>query len=189
MSGRRGSYFVHAVSALALALLISGCTKGGQFDPTEVFNSDMFDTKKKLKGERTPVFPDGVPGATNGVPADLVKGYQAPPDQPDPDTAVPGPTPPATAAENASPKAKPKPKPKLAAQKPPTSPPAAAPTRISVGPAEKPAAQQPDASQSPWPAPPTPQSQAQQGWPAPPQTTAQPSQSIWPAPPPPSGSR
>jgi hypothetical protein len=194
MSGGRGSYFVHAVSALALALLISGCTKGGQFDPTEMFNSDMFDTKKKLKGERTPVFPEGVPGATNGVPADLVKGYQAPPDQPDPDTAVPGPTPPATAAENASAKPKPKPKPKLAAQKPPTSPPAAAPTRISVGPAQKPAAQQPDASQSPWPAPPsttTPQSQAQQGWPAPPQTnsSAQPSQSIWPAPPPPSGSR
>jgi outer membrane biosynthesis protein TonB len=185
MARRSRSFFFRAASALALALLIAGCTKGGQFDPTELFTSDMFDSKKKLKGERTPVFPEGVPGATNGVPEDLVKGYQAPPEQPDPDTAVPGPTPPATAAE--APKPKPKPKPKLAVQKPPVS----APTRITVGPSPK---QQSDTSA--WPAPPptnAPQSQTSQSvWPAPPQTTssppAQPSQSIWPNPPPPAGS-
>ena len=50
-----------------------------------MFNSDMFDTKKKLKGQREPVFPSGVPGTTTGVPADLVKGYQPPPDQADAD--------------------------------------------------------------------------------------------------------
>src|SRR5690348_16798778 len=110
MAPRASSYTFRIASALALALLIAGCTKGGQFDPTELFNSDVFDSKKKLKGERTPVFPEGVPGATSGVPADLVKGYQAPPEQPDPDTAVPGPTPPAT-AETEKPKPKPKPKP------------------------------------------------------------------------------
>ena len=192
MADRSRSYVFRAASVLALALLIAGCTKGGQFDPTELFTSDTFDSKKKLKGERTPVFPEGVPGATTGVPQDLVKGYQAPPEQPDPDAAVPGPAPPAAAAEATKPK--PKPKPKLVAQKPPAAPAASAPapTRITVGPPQKPAAQQPDASG--WPAPPptnAPQSQTSQSvWPAPPQTsqTPQPSQSIWPSPPAPSGS-
>jgi outer membrane biosynthesis protein TonB len=192
MADRSRSYVFRAASVLALALLIAGCTKGGQFDPTELFTSDTFDTKKKLKGERTPVFPEGVPGATTGVPQDLVKGYQAPPEQPDPDAVVPGPTPPAAAAEATKPK--PKPKPKLVAQKPPAAPAASAPapTRITVGPTQKPAAQQPDASG--WPAPPptnAPQSQTSQSvWPAPPQTsqTPQPSQPIWPSPPASSGS-
>ena len=191
MTKRARSHFFRAASAVALALLIAGCTKGGQFDPTELFSSDVFDSKKKLKGERTPVFPVGVPGATSGVPADLVKGYQAPPEQPDADAAVPGPAPPAEAT-----KPKPKAKPKLAARKPAASPgttaPAAAPTRITVGPTPKPATQQPNASQPAWPAPPSNSSpqQAQSSqpvWPAPPQTS-QPSQSIWPNPPAPSGS-
>jgi hypothetical protein len=176
-----------AAMALALVLLVAGCTKGGQFDPTEAFNSDVFDSKKKLKGDRVPVFPDGVPGATTGVPPDLVKGYQPPPDQPaDADAAVPGPTPP---ADPEAQKPKPKPKPKVAAQKPAAAP----PTRITIGAAPKlPATQQqqPDTSQSVWPASPQ-ASSAQQAaqpsqsvWPAPPsQQTAQPSQSIWPNPP------
>jgi outer membrane biosynthesis protein TonB len=182
----RAKYLSRTASAVALALLIAGCTKGGQFDPTEIFSSDVFDSKKKLKGERTPVFPEGVPGATTGVPADLMKGYQPPPEQPDADAAVPGPTPPATA--EAKPKPKPKPKPKLAAQKPPAAPavsaPGASPTRITVGPTQK-QATQPEASQSVWPAAPSsPQSQSSQSvWPAPPQTSSQPaqsSQSVWP---------
>src|SRR6516165_2518642 len=135
MTQRARSYCFRAASALVLVLVVAGCTKGGQFDPTELFNSDMFDTKKKLKGERSPVFPEGVPGATSGVPPDLVKGYQAPPEPQDADAAVPGPTPPATAAETTKPK--PKPKPRLAAQKPAVASvgtaPAAQPTRISVG--------------------------------------------------------
>jgi outer membrane biosynthesis protein TonB len=172
MAVRAGKSVVRVASALALALLIAGCTKGGQFDPTEIFNSDAFDSKKKLKGERTPVFPEGVPGATTGVPADLVKGYQPPPEQPDADAAVPGPAPPATA--EAKPKPKPKPKPKLAAQKPPAAPAASAPaaTRITVGPTQK-QATPPEASQSVWPAPPQ-------------TTSSQPAQSsgsIWPDPP------
>src|ERR1700751_1700772 len=126
MTKRPRSYFFRVALALALALLIAGCTKGGQFDPTEIFSSDVFDSKKKLKGERTPVFPEGVPGASSGVPADLVKGYEPPPEKPDPDPTDPGPTPP-EAAKPTNPKPKPKPKPKLAAQKPPASPTAAAP--------------------------------------------------------------
>lgn len=191
MAKRAHPLFYRAAAALALVLLVAGCTKGGQFDPTELFNSDAFDSKKKLKGDRVPVFPDGVPGATTGVPADLVKGYQPPPDQPaDADAAVPGPTPP---PEPEAQKPKPKPKPKLAAPKP-AAPPASAPTRITVGPAPKASAaqQQPDSSQSTWPAPPQ-ATAAQQGaqpsqsiWPAPPAPShqaAQPSQSIWPNPP------
>ena len=183
MSGGRRSYFVLVASALALALLVAGCTKAGQFDPTEMFNSDMFDTKKKLKGERAPVFPEGVPGAASGVPADLVKGYQPPPEPADADAAVPGPTPPAAAAEATKPK--PKPKPKVAAQKPPAS----SPTRINVGPGQGAPTQQ--AATPAWPAPPPSSSpQASQSvWPASPRSTSstqsaqQPAPSVWPDPP------
>jgi hypothetical protein len=161
-------------AALALFVVLAGCTKGGQFDPTEILNSDAFDSKKKLKGDREAVFPNGVPGTTTGVPADLVKGYQPPPEQAD--AGIP----PAPAVKPAA-AAKPKPKRKLAAapgqhqdsdwnKKP------AGPTRISVGPAtntaapsgQAPAAQTPSA-QSPWPAP-----AAQQA--------GQSSQSMWPNP-------
>jgi hypothetical protein len=165
-------------SALALVLVIAGCTKGGQFDPTEMFSSDVFDSKKKLGGEREPLFPNGVPGTTTGVPADLVKGYQAPPDQTDASAATPPPGPPAAAAEA---KPKPKPKPKLAAapaggravaakQKPVT----ATPTRVSVGPTAKPDAPAGESAPVQWPAPP-------QGAPA--QQSTQPAQSVWPNPP------
>ena len=171
-------------SALALIAVLAGCTKGGQFDPTEILNSDAFDSKKKLKGDREAVFPNGVPGTTTGVPPDLVKGYQPPPDQAA-DTGIP----PAPAAQAAAEKPKPKakPKPKLAAtpaqhqdsvwsQKPAGS------NRISVGPTANtpsPYAQAPQTSsgQSPWPAPPTT---------APGQQAGQSSQSVWPNPPAPS---
>jgi outer membrane biosynthesis protein TonB len=203
MVRRSHSLFYRAASVLALALLIAGCTKGGQFDPTEIFNSDVFDSKKKLKGERAPVFPEGVPGTATGVPAELVKGYEPPPEQPD--TAAAATPPPAPAAEVEKPKPKPKPKAKVAAQKPPGAPAAApgapagsasgpAPTRITVGPTQRPAAtgQQPGEAQAAWPAPSSTSSQqpaqsSQSAWPAPPQTTtaqpAQSSQSVWPDPP------
>jgi len=181
MAERAPALFYRTAAALVLVLLVAGCTKGGQFDPTEMFNSDVFDNKQKLKGDRVPVFPDGVPGATTGVPQDLVKGYQPPPDQPtDADAAVPGPAPPPDAEAQ---KPKPKPKPKLAAQKPAAS----APTRISVGPKPATAQQQPAASQSAWPSPQANSAQpaaqpSQSVWPAPTQQAAQPSQSIWPNP-------
>ena len=162
MTDRAHPLFNRGAVALVLLLAVAGCTKAGQFDPTEAFNSDVFDTKKKLKGDRIPVFPDGVPGATTGVPPDLVKGYQQPPDQPtDADAAVPGPTPPADPE----------------AQKPAEPP----PTRITIGAAPKSSntQQQPVASQSVWPAAPQAGS-AQQA--------AQPSQSVWPNPPAPSTS-
>jgi hypothetical protein len=39
---------------------------------------EIFDSKKKLTGDRKPVFPEGVPGVAAGVPPELVKGYREP---------------------------------------------------------------------------------------------------------------
>jgi hypothetical protein len=176
--------------ALALLIELAGCTPGGQFDPTAMFSSDTFDTKKKLQGQREPVFPNGVPGTSTGVPPDLVKGYQPPPDQADATGIPPEPTPPVEAAK---PKPKMKPKPKVAtapAQNPNSvwnqTPAGAAPTRISVGSKAAPSAaqQQTPSSQTAWPAPTAPAQGGQTVWPAsPPTAPAQSSQSIWPNPP------
>ena len=81
MPARPTLSLVRLGAALAVVLMSAGCTAGGQFDPTELINSETFSTKKKLQGDREPVFPNGVPGAATGVPPDLVKGYQAPPEQ------------------------------------------------------------------------------------------------------------
>lgn len=177
---------------LACASLLAACTKGGQFDPTTLLDNDMFDTKKPLQGQREPVFPGGVPGADTGIPADLYKGYQPPPDEAATGAATPLSAPVASAekpAEKPKPKAKLKPKPKVArAPEPPR-------TKISIG-MKKPqpaAEQQAGPAQTAWPAPP-PTAASQTAWPAPPPTgggqqAAQPSpsQSIWPNPPPTGG--
>jgi len=92
------------VGALLLGLSVAGCE---DFDPTAIFDSDIFNSKKKLPGERQPVFPEGTPGVSQGVPPELVKGYQPPPE---PATA------PKQAATEPEPKAKPKPKPKVVAK-------------------------------------------------------------------------
>ena len=131
----------------------------------------MFDTKKPLKGQREPVFPTGVPGATTGIPPDLYKGYQPPPDEATTDTATPL-TPVAGAekpAERSAEKPKPKAKPKPRVARAPPRPPRA---KISVG-LSKTQARGRGASrpaQTAWPAP-TAQSQAAPtAWPAPPPT-------------------
>ena len=38
--------------------------------------TNMLDTKKRMPGDRRPVFPDGVPGVEMGVPPEMMKGYQ-----------------------------------------------------------------------------------------------------------------
>src|SRR5262252_5418771 len=90
---------------LPLGGLLTGC------DTLETFQ--IFDTKKKLPGTREPVFPNGVPGVTQGIPPDLVKGYQ---EQPTPDPAAAAAA--ATAEKIEPPKPKPKPKPHTAAAPP-----------------------------------------------------------------------
>jgi hypothetical protein len=176
---------------LAAASVLAACTKGGQFDPTTLLDNDMFDNKKPLPGQREPVFPGGVPGITSGIPADLYKGYQPPPEQAadSGDTASDGAATNIVPAAEGPPKAearlesKPKPKPKRKFARAPATP----RTEISVGLARrpKPATQQAEqSSQTAWPAPPsTGQTQSPQGgWPAPP-AAAQPAQTAWPAPP------
>jgi hypothetical protein len=82
---------------------------------------EIFDTKKKLPGERKPVFPEGVPGVTQGIPPDLQKGYneQAAQQSPDPATTA---VQQLTAQPEPKEKPKPKPKPKLAAKPRPKPP-------------------------------------------------------------------
>ena len=142
--------------SLALSLLLAGCES---FDPS-MLTDWIPDTKKTLPGERVPVFPEGVPGVSDGVPRELVKGNQPPPET---QAALPEEPPPV--AE----KPKPKPRPKKVASPPPPRQQSAQPQQPS--PRQQQSAQ-PQASQSPWPAPQPAQS-------------AQPAQSIWPAPPPP----
>src|SRR5437762_1725219 len=69
---RRPQRLIAATVLIALASALSGCGSVGNFDPSDLL--DWLDTKKKLPGERKPVFPDGVPGLEQGVPKDLYKG-------------------------------------------------------------------------------------------------------------------
>jgi hypothetical protein len=109
------------VSLVALGPVLSACADF-DMDKLDVFN---LNEKKKLPGERRALFPEGVPGVQQGVPADLVKGYQPPPEEVK-EAAVVAPAP-----------EKPKPKPKRVVKR-------AAPTRVNVTPN---AGQQ----QAPWP--------------------------------------
>jgi hypothetical protein len=186
MQTRSTLWLLRFGSAFALMAALAACTKGGQFDPTTLLDNSVFDSKKPLPGKREPVFPNGVPGAQSGIPADLYKGYQPPPQQAADIGAAPTPIVP-VAEEPAKLEAKPKPKPKPRVARAPARP----RTEISVGLGKrpKPAAKQeePQPAQTGWPAPPsTAQAQpAQTVWPAPPSTAqTQPSQSVWPAPPP-----
>ena len=158
-------------TAVSLASLLAGCEN---FDPTNIFDAEIFNTKKKLPGERKPVFPEGTPGVSQGVPAELVKGYQ-PTQEPEQVAAPAEPKPEA--------KPKPKPKPKVAAK------PKVQPAAASAQPAPQPQPSQAQTQQQ-WPAPPPSQaqSQSQPQWPSPPSQQQQ-SQSTggggvaWPDPP------
>src|SRR5258708_12039267 len=58
---------------MAMSGVLVGCSSGlSNYDPSDLL--DFLDTKKKLPGERKPVFPDGVPGLEQGVPKELYKG-------------------------------------------------------------------------------------------------------------------
>jgi hypothetical protein len=145
--------------ALGLTLVLAGCEN---FDPTAIFDSDLFNTKKPLPGQRRPVFPEGTPGITQGVPPDMVKGYQAPAEDPAaPQTTATAAPKQAAVEEPSESKPKPKPKPKQVA-KPPEHP-----TQTAGAAAEQPAAQSPAAPVADrWPS----SSEARGGvaWPDPP---------------------
>jgi len=77
---RRAQRLIAAAVLIAFAGVLSGCSGfGSNFDPTDLL--DWLDTKKKLPGDRKPVFPEGVPGLEQGVPKDLYKGAQQQNDQ------------------------------------------------------------------------------------------------------------
>jgi hypothetical protein len=70
---RRSQRLIAAAVLISLSGALAGCSTGfSNFDPSDLL--DFLDTKKKLPGERKPVFPDGVPGLEQGVPRELYKG-------------------------------------------------------------------------------------------------------------------
>jgi hypothetical protein len=71
---RRLQRLIAASVLIALSGALASCGGGGMssFDPSDLL--DFLDTKKKLPGERKPVFPEGVPGLEQGVPKELYKG-------------------------------------------------------------------------------------------------------------------
>src|SRR5437763_14830550 len=69
---RRSQRLIAAAVVITLSGALAGCAGGmSSFDPSDLL--DFLDTKKKLPGERKPVFPEGVPGLEQGVPQDLYK--------------------------------------------------------------------------------------------------------------------
>ena len=164
------------VLTLSLGLALAGCEG---FDPTSIMDMDFFNTKKRLPGERKPVFPEGTPGVPQGVPNELVKGHQ--PAQQAEQTEQAQPTAQAAPAEpKAESKPKSKPKPKVVDKPKEESP----PTAITVRPAQtQPTQTQPAQAQSQvqWPDPPPVQQQPAAGaWPG----SARPSGGVaWPDPP------
>jgi hypothetical protein len=136
-----------AIVLVATAALVTGC------ESLENLGS-LFDTKTKLPGERKPVFPEGVPGVTPGVPPEMVKGYREP--------AVEPPSPAAALAEEPrAAEAKPKPKPKPHAIQTAAKP---QPAPVAQAAAPPPA---PASATAPWPSPQQqPQPQPQAPWPS-----------------------
>ena len=159
MRSLRGA--ILAVLVVSFGAALGGCDT--------IDSIELFDSKKKLPGDRKPVFPEGVPGVTQGIPQDLVKGYQQPEAAPDPAAAAAQAS--AEKAEPPKPAPKPRPKPRVATHPPPA--PAAA---------QRPAAQprQPAQAQAPWPEQqPQQQPQQQAPWPQQ-QAQPQPQTAPWP---------
>lgn len=155
------------LTALCVGFSLSGCAGGNlELDPAYWFP----DGKKKLPGDRREVFPEGVPGVTQGIPPELVRGNpaqqaaQEPLQTPDPQQTQP------QAQEKPKPRPKkvarprpaPAPEPESDAQPAPratqSAPRQAQPTSSGAWPAPQQAQQQPQQQQAPasgaWPAPP-----------------------------------
>jgi hypothetical protein len=163
----------HRVALAALLIgaapAISGCADF-DLDKLDVFGLNK---KKPLPGERHAVFPEGVPGVSQGIPAELMMGNQ----QAQPGAAIPidgiKPESGSKTAAAQPPEAKPKPKPKpkkLVETRPPT--------RIKMAPQEQPAAAQAASAPAASGAPAAQPASAQQGWSPPAQSSA-----PWPEPP------
>ena len=86
---RRPQRLIATAVLIALSGALAGCGSTGNFDPSDLL--DFLDTKKKLPGDRKPVFPEGVPGLEQGVPKDLYKGTRQQVDDPNAQAAAPPP--------------------------------------------------------------------------------------------------
>jgi hypothetical protein len=144
------------VATLSLPLLLADCSS---FDPTDIMDNMFASSKKPLPGDRKPLFPTGTPGVSQGLPPELVKGYQPPPPidaTQDAQAAVP---------EKPKPKPKPQPKPKVVAAPPANQ--STQPTAMSAPASTRPA------GASPWPDPPATRQSTNGGtvWPDPPAVT------------------
>jgi hypothetical protein len=152
------------VAALCAGLGLSGCANGNfDLDPATWFP----DGKKKLPGERRELFPEGVPGVTQGIPPELIRGNPA--NQAAQEAAA---SPPAQSAAESQAEEKPKPRPKKVARPRPAPAPQPEadeqPAQRAAQPAPR---QQAQPAQGAWPAPQAQQQQQQQApaaWPAPP---------------------
>ena len=78
-----GMRSIVTAGVLAFGLALAGCDSFDPLDKLADFDI-MGVSKKPLPGERRPVFDQGVPGVPQGVPPELVKGYQPPPEAPPP---------------------------------------------------------------------------------------------------------
>jgi hypothetical protein len=142
---------VLTAAMLALGLALGACSGGGDFDPSTIPDAIFGTGKKPLPGDRRAVFPEGVPGVTQGVPPELMKGHQEVEDTP---IAEPAAEPAKPTKSAVAQPAKSKPKKKVST---PSQPTAAAPT------ARPPSGQ---SAAAPWPdAAPTPAPQS--AWPPP----------------------
>jgi hypothetical protein len=178
---------IHRAAVFALLIgiapVMAGCADGFDPDKLDILGLNQ---KKKLPGERHPLFPEGVPGVSQGIPPEYMKGNVA--EQPGaavaidplkPEQAQPAQT---ASAEQQPAEEKPKPKPKKRVASKPK------PTRVNVS---SPSAPQPaQGAAPPWPSAPPPQQaqsqpqpaqQASSPWPDPQQQAPAP----WPSAPPP----
>lgn len=163
---------------LAASVGLSACADGFDVDKLDVFG---LSEKPKLPGERKAVFPEGVPGVSQGIPPDLVKGnHPAETDILNQQTAS---APPAATEQpkpeekpKAKPRAKAKPKPKVV--RAPASPP---PQQQSAQPST---ASQSSSSgaQAPWPSAAPQASGANAPWPS---SSPNAASAPWPDAPPP----
>ena len=120
---RRPQRLIAATIVIALSSALAGCGSVGSFDPSDLL--DFLDTKKKLPGDRKPVFPNGVPGLEQGVPKDLYKGArQQQIEDPNAQTAAAPPLEPPPGSKSKSAKSRGK----------------QAPVAVSAAPADQPAA-------------------------------------------------
>ena len=137
------------LAAFGLGFGLSGCAGGNmELDPAYWFP----DGKKKLPGDRREVFPGGVPGVTQGIPPEMIRGnpanqpeqalapvqeHQQQQQQPEPEAAE-----------------KPRPRPKKVARPRPAPPPESEPQAQPAPRATQAQPQQQPAPAGAWPAPP-----------------------------------